>query len=155
VNTYDSICRDLALRTGFAVVFPEYTLAPEARYPTQQEQCYATLKWISENGDSQGLSRSKFSIVGDSAGGKSHEFRLRMETLMLPYRATNGSRYYSLINPHSHHPHLIPGPYLSGHRHSNQRSQYAQRIPVLQWPVQHRSICAPSHRYVYSIPARP
>ncbi|KAJ4303239.1 hypothetical protein N0V90_002132 [Kalmusia sp. IMI 367209] len=70
VNTYDSMCRDLALQTGFAVVFPSYTLAPEARYPTQQEQCYATLKWVFENGHSQGLSQDRFAIVGDSAGGQ-------------------------------------------------------------------------------------
>ncbi|KAF2872079.1 Alpha/Beta hydrolase protein [Massariosphaeria phaeospora] len=70
VNTYDSICRDLALQTGFAVVFPEYTLAPEARYPTQQEQCYAAVKWVRQHGSSKGLSQDAFSIVSDSAGGQ-------------------------------------------------------------------------------------
>jgi acetyl esterase len=70
VNSYDSICRDLALKTGYAVVFPEYTLAPEAQFPTQQEQCYAVLKWVSENGHTKGLSMDNFAIVGDSAGGQ-------------------------------------------------------------------------------------
>jgi acetyl esterase len=71
VHTHDSICRDLALKTGYAVVFPEYTRAPEARYPTQQEQCYAVVKWVREHGASKHLSRDAFSIVGDSAGGTS------------------------------------------------------------------------------------
>ncbi|KAF2117778.1 Alpha/Beta hydrolase protein [Lophiotrema nucula] len=70
VHTHDSICRDLALKTGFAVVFVEYTLAPEARYPTQQEQCYATVKWVSEHGHSKGLSQDTFAVAGDSAGGQ-------------------------------------------------------------------------------------
>ncbi|KAF2740713.1 hypothetical protein EJ04DRAFT_507736 [Polyplosphaeria fusca] len=70
VNSYDSICRDLVLQTGCAVVFPEYTLAPEARYPTQQEQCYAALKWVSQHGNSKGLSQELITVVGDSAGGQ-------------------------------------------------------------------------------------
>lgn len=51
------------------MVFPEYTLCPEARYPTQQEQCYAVVKWVSQHGRSKGLSQSAFAVVGDSAGG--------------------------------------------------------------------------------------
>jgi acetyl esterase/lipase len=70
VNSYDSICRELALQTGFAVVFPEYTLAPEARYPTQQNQCYAVVKHIHSHGHAMGLSQSAFAIVGDSAGAQ-------------------------------------------------------------------------------------
>ncbi|CAE7187463.1 hypothetical protein P3342_008743 [Pyrenophora teres f. teres] len=70
VNTHDSTCRDLALQTGYAVVFPEYTLAPEARYPTQQEECYAVVKWVHKYGGSKLLSQNVFSIVGDSAGGQ-------------------------------------------------------------------------------------
>jgi acetyl esterase len=70
VNSYDSICRDLALQTGYAVVFVEYTLAPEAQFPTQQEQCYAVLKWVSEHGHTKGLSTINFAIIGDSAGGQ-------------------------------------------------------------------------------------
>ncbi|KAH6405765.1 hypothetical protein HBI60_032030 [Parastagonospora nodorum] len=70
VTSYDSICRDLALQTGYAIVFVEYALAPEARWPTQQEQCYAVLKWITQNGAKKGLSQDKFAVVGDSAGGQ-------------------------------------------------------------------------------------
>lgn len=70
IQSYDSIVRDLALRTGFAVVFPEYTLVPEAVYPTQQEECYAVLKWVSKNGKRKGLKQDSFALVGDSAGGK-------------------------------------------------------------------------------------
>ena len=69
MDSFDSICRDLALQTGFAVVFPEYTLAPEARYPTQQEQCYAVVQWVKENGYSKELSQTALSVVGDTAGG--------------------------------------------------------------------------------------
>ncbi|KAF3007433.1 hypothetical protein E8E13_003495 [Curvularia kusanoi] len=70
VSSHDSLCRDIATQTGFAVVFPEYTLAPEARYPTQHEQCYALVKWVKKHGNTKGLSQDLFAIVGDSAGGQ-------------------------------------------------------------------------------------
>jgi acetyl esterase len=62
--------RDLALRTGYPVVFPEYTLAPEVHFPVQHDQCYDSLKWLTENGETLGLQGTNFTIVGDSAGGK-------------------------------------------------------------------------------------
>ncbi|KAH7395249.1 alpha/beta hydrolase fold-domain-containing protein [Phaeosphaeria sp. MPI-PUGE-AT-0046c] len=70
VKSFDSICRDLALQTRQAVVFVEYTLAPEAKWPTQQEQCYAVLKWVKQNGAKKGLDGHRVAVVGDSAGGQ-------------------------------------------------------------------------------------
>lgn len=70
IEEYDSIVRDLALRTGFPVVFPEYILAPEVQFPVQHEQCYDSLKWLTENGETLGLQGTNFTIVGDSAGGR-------------------------------------------------------------------------------------
>jgi acetyl esterase/lipase len=49
---------------------PEHALAPEARYSTQQEQCYAAVKWVREQGNNQGLSQELLAIIGDSAGGR-------------------------------------------------------------------------------------
>ncbi|KAF2841611.1 alpha/beta-hydrolase [Patellaria atrata CBS 101060] len=70
VNSFDTICRDLALRTGCAVVFPEYTLAPEARYTTKQEECYAVVKWVRSNGHRKSLSRDAFAVAADTAGAQ-------------------------------------------------------------------------------------
>ncbi|AKU91764.1 alpha/beta hydrolase [Vulgatibacter incomptus] len=68
-DTHDRLIRDLANRTGAAVVFVEYTLAPEAKYPVQNEQAYAATKWIAENGGSLGLDSSHLVVAGDSVGG--------------------------------------------------------------------------------------
>lgn len=70
IEEYDSIVRDLALQTGFPVVFPEYTLAPKVQFPVQHNQCYESLKWLTENGETLGLQGTNFTLVGDSAGGK-------------------------------------------------------------------------------------
>jgi acetyl esterase len=38
--------RDLVVGSGAAAVFPEYTPIPDAVYPTQIEEAYATAKWV-------------------------------------------------------------------------------------------------------------
>ncbi|MFE2031345.1 alpha/beta hydrolase, partial [Streptomyces hygroscopicus] len=45
-HTHDRLVRELAVRVGAAVVFPEYDLSPEARYPVALEQSYAVGQWI-------------------------------------------------------------------------------------------------------------
>jgi acetyl esterase len=60
---------DLVRLTGAAVVFPEYGLSPETKFPGAIEQCYAVATWIVENSASLALDASRFAIAGDSAGG--------------------------------------------------------------------------------------
>lgn len=69
VKGYDSICRELVLGTDFALVFVQYSLAPEKKFPTQQEECLAVAQFITKNGSKHGLITDKIAIVGDSAGG--------------------------------------------------------------------------------------
>ncbi len=40
-HTHDRLVRELAVGANAAVVFPEYDLSPEARYPVAIEQNYA------------------------------------------------------------------------------------------------------------------
>ena len=68
-HTHDRLARDLCVGTGYAVVFPEYTLAPDARYPVQNEQSYAAAVWVVKNGKEKGLDGSRMAISGDSVGG--------------------------------------------------------------------------------------
>ncbi|MFF4362759.1 alpha/beta hydrolase [Streptomyces sp. NPDC001604] len=68
-HTHDRLVRELAVGTGAAVVFPEYDLSPEARYPVAIEQNYAVAKWVVEQGAAQGLDGSRLAVAGDSVGG--------------------------------------------------------------------------------------
>ena len=68
-HTQDRLMRDLAVGTGAAVVFPEYAPAPEAQYPTQNEQSYAVTQWIFSEGAKHGLDPERVAIAGDSVGG--------------------------------------------------------------------------------------
>jgi acetyl esterase/lipase len=59
---------DLALGADAAVVIPEYTRAPEARYPVALEQVHAVALWIAEQGGACGLDGDRIAVVGASAG---------------------------------------------------------------------------------------
>lgn len=68
-HTHDRLVRELAVGTGAAVVFPEYDLSPEARYPVAIEQNYAVARWITTEGGGHGLDARRLAIAGDSVGG--------------------------------------------------------------------------------------
>ena len=68
-HTHDKLVRELAVEAQAAVVFPNYSLSPEARYPTAIEECYAVAKWVAEHGRSVGLDPERLVVAGDSVGG--------------------------------------------------------------------------------------
>lgn len=68
-GTHDRLVRELAVGAGAAVVFPEYDLSPEVRYPVALEQSYATAAWVARHGAEHGLDTARIAIAGDSVGG--------------------------------------------------------------------------------------
>jgi acetyl esterase len=68
-QTHDLLVRNLAVGAQAAVVFPDYRRAPEAQYPSQIEEAYATAAWIVEHGSEHGLDSNRVAIAGDSVGG--------------------------------------------------------------------------------------
>jgi acetyl esterase len=68
-HTHDRLVRELAVGAHAAVVFPEYDLSPEARYPVAIEQNYTVARWIVTEGASHDLDASRIAVVGDSVGG--------------------------------------------------------------------------------------
>jgi acetyl esterase len=68
-NTHDRLIRELAVGARSAVVFPDYTLSPEAKYPTAIEECYAVASWMASRGAEHGLDPGRMAVAGDGAGG--------------------------------------------------------------------------------------
>ncbi|OWA37436.1 esterase [Saccharibacillus sp. O16] len=68
-HTHDRLIRELAVGAEVAVVFPEYSLSPENKYPVAIEEIYAALEWIASEGEQQGFDLSKLYVGGDSVGG--------------------------------------------------------------------------------------
>lgn len=70
-HTHEKLVRELAARTGCVVVFPEYSRAPEAKYPVAAEQCYSILCQLEQllQGIHLRMISDTLTIAGDSAGG--------------------------------------------------------------------------------------
>ncbi|PQP89797.1 alpha/beta hydrolase [Paenibacillus sp. AR247] len=68
-HTHDRLIRELAVGAEACVVFPNYSLSPEAKYPTAIEEIYAVLTWIAEHGEAYGLDTDRLTVAGDSVGG--------------------------------------------------------------------------------------
>ncbi len=69
LETHDSLCRQLALRSGAAVIALDYRLAPEHRFPTAVEDTWSAMRWLAARGDDLGLDTRRLAVGGDSAGG--------------------------------------------------------------------------------------
>jgi len=68
-HTHDRLIRELADGANAAVVFPNYSLSPEAKYPTAIEESYAAATWVAQHGAEQNLDPTRIAIAGDSVGG--------------------------------------------------------------------------------------
>ncbi|MBM6406095.1 alpha/beta hydrolase [Phycicoccus sp. CSK15P-2] len=68
-RTHDRLVRELAVGAHAAVVFPEYDLSPEARYPVAIEQSWAVARWVVAHGAGKGLDGTRLAVAGDSVGG--------------------------------------------------------------------------------------
>ncbi len=69
LETHDSLCRQLALRSGGAVVALDYRLAPEHPFPAAWEDTWAALVALQAGAGALGLDGRRIAIGGDSAGG--------------------------------------------------------------------------------------
>lgn len=68
-HTHDRLVRELAVGARAAVVFPEYGLSPEHRYPVAIEQNWTVARWVVTDGAAHGLDGSRMAVAGDSVGG--------------------------------------------------------------------------------------
>jgi acetyl esterase len=70
LETHDSLARQLALRSGAAVVALDYRLAPEHRFPTAVQDAWSAMHWLARHAwHALGLDASRIAVGGDSAGG--------------------------------------------------------------------------------------
>ncbi|MFD4606400.1 alpha/beta hydrolase [Streptomyces sp. NPDC058464] len=68
-HTHDRLVRELAVGANAAVVFPEYDLSPEHRYPVAIEQNWAVAQWVAAHGATKDLDATRIAVAGDSVGG--------------------------------------------------------------------------------------
>jgi acetyl esterase len=105
LETHDSLCRQLALRSGAAVVALDYRLAPEHRFPAAWDDVWSALTALHSGATDLGLDGRRIAIGGDSAGGtlaaatalraRDEGLQLVLQLLVTPGigdRADSGSR---------------------------------------------------------------
>lgn len=68
IDTHDRLMREYAARAGIAVAGVEYSLSPEAKFPTALEEIVIAHRWLREHGSGYGIDASRLAIGGDSAG---------------------------------------------------------------------------------------
>ena len=69
VESYDMVIKKLAVCTNSVVVFPIYSLSPEAKYPTAINEIYSTLQYMYDSPELFNIDRNNVALVGDSVGG--------------------------------------------------------------------------------------
>ena len=69
LESYDALCRQLALQGDSLVVSVAYRLAPENKFPAGVEDSFAALQWAAEHAAGIGGDPNGLAIGGDSAGG--------------------------------------------------------------------------------------
>jgi acetyl esterase len=101
IDSYDTICRRLAVKANCAVMSIGYRLAPETPFPGAVDDAYAATLWCAQNAARLGIDAAKIAVCGDSAGGNlaavvaqmshdSQQFRIALQILIYP--ATDLSR---------------------------------------------------------------
>ena len=69
LQSYDALCRKLALSADCIVVSVDYRLAPEHKFPAGVIDSFAALQWAGRHAADFGGDPGRIAIGGDSAGG--------------------------------------------------------------------------------------
>ena len=68
VNTHDTLCRHLCLRSHAVVVSVDYGLGPENKFPAGPDDSLAATRWVAGNAATFGGAPARLAVAGDSAG---------------------------------------------------------------------------------------
>lgn len=64
-----SIAKEYAAKVPCVVIYADYRLCPEYKFPIQPVDCYNVYKWAVDNAEELGVDSKKIMVGGDSAGG--------------------------------------------------------------------------------------
>lgn len=67
-DIFHNPCALMVQETGVQLFTVDYRLAPEHRFPTPAEDCYAALVWAHKHAEQFGIDRQRIGTFGESAG---------------------------------------------------------------------------------------
>lgn len=103
IDSYTSLCGNMAKNTGHIVVSVDYRLAPEYKFPAAPEDCYAVTREIFlKAAQLFDVKKEDITLIGDSAGGNlaavvslmardRHEFLPARQILIYPSAGSDHS----------------------------------------------------------------
>ena len=68
LDAFDPTCRALTNAADCMVISVAHRLAPEHKFPTPLEDCYAAAEWIVESAEAMQIDTDNIAIAGDSSG---------------------------------------------------------------------------------------
>ncbi|ORZ09594.1 alpha/beta hydrolase fold-domain-containing protein [Absidia repens] len=105
--TSERIIKNIVTDAHVVVIFVDYRLSPEVKFPVAVEECYSSTLWVHENASTIKVDPSKLVVGGDSAGGnlsaavsimlaqRGHQDVLRGQILIYPCTAHDRKEYES------------------------------------------------------------
>jgi len=69
LDSHDTICRDIAVKSGVVVVNVDYRLAPEHQFPAAHDDCLGVVRRLLTDGAGLDVDPTRVAVMGDSAGG--------------------------------------------------------------------------------------
>ena len=100
LETHDAFCRELAHRTGWALLAVDYRRAPEHPYPAPLDDVETAARWLREEGRGLRLGTEMVAGIGDSSGanllaGLSVRAPGLLDALVLIYPPVDASAEYA------------------------------------------------------------
>ena len=84
-ESYDELIRKLAIELNATIIFPSYSLSPEAKYPDAINELFFAFKHICKNPEEFNIDEKKVVLMGDSAGGNmAIVLAMKAKTMNLP-----------------------------------------------------------------------
>jgi len=96
-NTHDRIVKQITINANVAVIFVNYTPAPEAKFPTQINEIIQATSYVYQNANNLNIDPNKLIVMGDSVGGNmaisicllSKQNNIKIKQLILAYPVTS------------------------------------------------------------------
>lgn len=124
IDSYTSVCANLAEETGHTVISVDYRLAPENPYPAGLEDCYFATREIFLHPEILNCKIEDITLMGDSAGGN----LAAVVSLMARDRGEFLPKRQILMYPATNYDHSETSPYPSVHENGSGYIMTSERI---------------------------
>ena len=141
LNSDDVLCRVAAENAQVVVVNIDYSLTPEAKWPTQINECVKVYKWAHDNAGSIGGDPNRMFTIGGSAGGALALQICRAIVNDSTYK--NSMKGVAALVPAVVHPENVPSKYKASYKAYDDN---AVGVPIID--RNSMEVCLSSHPYV-------